>query len=81
MSPISRTKSDEEKALDAAASKFIKRHIKAQMLLHNVDMAIVATRLTEMGRPITKQGLINKISTSKHQTTWYWDLMKAIKGN
>ena len=79
MSAISRTKSDEEKALDAEASKGIKRHIKAEMLVHDVDVATVAARLTLMGRSITEQGLRNKISTSKHQTTWYWDLMKAIK--
>ncbi|WDE07719.1 hypothetical protein SG34_012965 [Thalassomonas viridans] len=81
MNKPSRTKSDAEKELDAAAAKEIKRHIKAEMLTHNVDMATVAERLTAMGRAISEQGLRNKISSCTHQTTWYWDLMKAIKGN
>ena len=79
MNTISRTKTDQEKALNVTASKGIKRHIKVAMLTRNVDMKTVATRLTEMGRPISEQGLKNKISSSKHQTTWYWDLMKAIE--
>ena len=80
MTNPSRAKSNTEKELDAEAAQEIKRHIKAEMLLHNVDMKTVAERLTEMGREISEQGLKNKISKCKHQTTWYWDLMKAIKG-
>ncbi|MGR5096104.1 DUF6471 domain-containing protein [Vibrio maritimus] len=73
------TKSDCEKALDEVAHDEIKRHIKAEMRLHNVSAVTVAQRLTEMGRPITAQGLRNKISKGTHQTMWYWDLIKAIK--
>ena len=80
MNNPSRAKSDVEKELDTNAAKEIKRHIKAEMLMHNVDMATVAERLTAMGRAISEQGLKNKIITCKHQTTWYWDLMKMIKG-
>jgi len=79
MTNPSRAKSSSEKELDAAAAKEIKRHIKAEMLTHNVDMRTVAEHLTEMGRVISEQGLKNKISNCKHQTTWYWDLMKVIK--
>ena len=74
-----RTKSETEQQLDIDASSEIKRHIKVEMLTHNVDMKTVAERLTEMGRHISEQGLKNKISKCTHQTTWYWDLMKAIK--
>ncbi len=76
---ISRSKTEQEKELDKVAAKDIKRHIKAEMLSNDIDHETVAARLTEMGRPITAQGLKNKISNSTHQTTWYWDLMKAIK--
>jgi len=79
MNNPSRAKSDTEKELDAMAASEIKRHIKAEMLKNNIDMATVAERLTAMGRVISEQGLKNKISTCKHQTTWYWDLMKKIK--
>lgn len=79
MNNPSRAKSDTEKELDAEAASEIKRHIKAEMLTYNVDMKTVAERLTGMGRAISEQGLKNKISTCKHQTTWYWDLMKVIK--
>jgi hypothetical protein len=78
MTNPSRAKSSAEKELDAAAAKEIKRYIKAQMLKHDVDMKVVSERLTAMGRPISEQGLKNKISTCKHQTTWYFDLMKAV---
>lgn len=77
MNNPSRVKNDTEKELDAEAASEIKRHINAEML-NNVDMKTVAERLTEMGRAISEQGLKNKISNYKHQTTWYWDLMKAI---
>ena len=79
MKAPTRTKSEDEKELDVEAASEIKRHIKSEMLKHNVDMKTVAERLTEMGRDISEQGLKNKISKCKHQTTWYWDLMKVIK--
>lgn len=79
MTNPSREKSDITKELDIAAADEIKRHIKVEMLRCNVDMATVAERLTAMGRVISEQGLKNKISGCKHQTTWYWDLMKVIK--
>jgi hypothetical protein len=81
MNNPSRVKTNAEKESDAAAAKEIKRHIKAEMLRLNVDMETAAKRLSEMGRTISEQGLRNKISNSTHQTTWYWDLMKAIKQN
>lgn len=79
MSNPTRAKSSSEKELDVMAEKEIKRHIKAEMLTNNVDMKTVAERLTQMGRDISEQGLKNKISKCKHQTTWYWDLMKVIR--
>jgi len=79
MTNPSRAKSTTEKELDAAVANEIKDSIKIAMLENKVDMATVAERLTDMGRTITEQGLRNKISKSKHQTTWYFDLMKAIK--
>jgi hypothetical protein len=81
MTNPSRAKSIVEIELDKAAAKEMKRHIKAEMLTHNIDIKTVAERLTSMGRTISEQGLKNKISTCKHQTTWYWDLMKVIKGS
>jgi hypothetical protein len=49
-------------------------------------MKTVAERLTEIGRDISEQGLKSNISKCKHQTsnikhqtTWYWDLMKVMK--
>jgi hypothetical protein len=79
MTNPSRAKSSTEKELDAEVAKEIKRYIKSEMLRHNVEMKTVAERLTKMGRTISEQGLKNKISNCKHQTTWYWDLMKVIK--
>lgn len=73
------TKTEEEKALDKVAHGEIKEHIRAEMKLHGVNANVVAERLTEMGRPITGQGLRNKISIGTHQTMWYWDLLKAIR--
>lgn len=75
------SKSDVEKQLDAIAHQEIARHIRAEMKLHGLTADIVAQRLTDIGRPITGQGLRNKISTGTHQTMWYWDLMKAIRQN
>lgn len=72
-------KSSTEKALDEQAAEEIKRQIKSAMALAGVNYRTVAQRLTEMGRPISEQGLRNKVSNCTHQTTWYWDLMKAIK--
>lgn len=74
-------KSDVEKQLDEQAAIEIKRQVKAEMALNGVSAKEVAERLTAMGRPITEQGLRNKISQCTHQTTWYWDLLKAIKGD
>lgn len=76
---IKQTKSDHEKALDGVASEEIKQHIKLKMKQCGVNAEIVAKQLTKMGRPITTQGLRNKISLGTHQTMWYWDLMKAIE--
>jgi len=73
-------KSELEKDLDTNAAEEIKRHVKASMAANGVKYKDVAARLTEMGRPISEQGLRNKVSNCTHQTTWYWDLMKAIKG-
>ncbi|WP_182039555.1 DUF6471 domain-containing protein [Vibrio alginolyticus] len=72
-------KTEREIELDEIAHEELKRHIKSEMKLHGVSAPIVAERLTDMGRPITAQGLRNKISKGAHQTMWYWDLMKAIR--
>lgn len=73
-------KSALERKLDEAAAVEIKRQIKAEMALAGLNYKQVADRLTEFGRPITEQGLRNKVSQCTHQTTWYWDLLKVIKG-
>ena len=70
-----------EKALDKAAAQEIKRHIKSEMALQGVSYKKLANMLTEAGRPITEQSLRNKISKGSHRTTWYWDLMKALRDN
>lgn len=72
-------KSKREIELDEIANEELKRHIKSEMKLHGVSAPVVAERLTDMGRPITAQGLRNKISKGTHQTMWYWDLLKAIR--
>ncbi|MBY7902427.1 hypothetical protein KW459_16075 [Vibrio fluvialis] len=72
-------KTDKEKSLDAQANQEISNYIKSEMKRFGVNNVIVAERLTHMGRPITAQGLRNKISNGTHQTTWYWDLIKAIR--
>ncbi len=71
--------SEKEKQLNEQANKEIKRKIKSEMAAHGLNAIDVAERLTDMGRPITAQGLRNAISNGNHRTTWYWDLMKAIK--
>ena len=72
-------KTEIEKELDELAAEEIKRQVKSEMALNGVTHKELADRLTNMGRPITTQGLRNKISNCTHQTTWYWDLMKAIR--
>lgn len=76
---VKQAKSTKEKHLDDVAAAEIKRQIKAEMALAGVNYKTVAERLTNMGRAITEQGLRNKVSNCTHQTTWYWDLIKAIK--
>ncbi|WP_369410383.1 DUF6471 domain-containing protein [Neiella litorisoli] len=56
----------------------MKRQIKAEMALAGLSYRDVAERLTKFGRPISEQGLRNKVSQCTHQTTWYWDLIKVI---
>ena len=68
-----------EKALDKAATVEIKRHIKAEMALQGISYKTLAKMLSNNGRPITEQGLRNKISKGSHRTTWYWDLMKTLR--
>lgn len=72
-------KSDSEKALDKTAAQEIKRHIKAEMTIRGLSYKKLAKLLTESGRPITEQGLRNKVSKGSHRTTWYWHLMKTIQ--
>jgi hypothetical protein len=67
------------KQLNEQANEEIKRQVKSEMALNGVTINIVAERLTAMGRPISEQGLRNALSNGTHKTTWYWDLMKAIK--
>ncbi|BCL73964.1 hypothetical protein TUMSATVNIG1_59500 (plasmid) [Vibrio nigripulchritudo] len=72
-------KSEIEKELDKIANDEIAKHIRSEMALHGVTAPVVAKRLSKVGRPISAQGLRNKISKGTHQTMWYWDLMKAIR--
>ena len=76
---LTRAKTEAEKIRDKEIADEVKRHIKAEMLLNNIDNDRLAKRLTDMGYPITSGGLANKISQGKHATIWYWVLMKAIK--
>lgn len=71
--------SDKEKQLNEQANEEIKRKIKSEMAAHGLNAQQVAERLTDMGRPVTAQGLRNAISKGNHRTVWYWDLMKAIR--
>ena len=68
-----------EKPLDKAAATEIKRHIKAEMALAGLTYKELAQKMEALGRPISEQSLRNKVSKGSHRTTWYWDLMKAIK--
>lgn len=68
-----------EKQLDKAAATEIKRHIKAEMALSGITYKELAQRMADMGRPISEQSLRNKVSKGSHRTTWYWDLLKAIR--
>lgn len=68
-----------EKQLDKAAATEIKRHIKAEMALAGMTYKELAKRMAEMGRPISEQSLRNKVSKGSHRTTWYWDLLKALR--
>ncbi|MCY7295135.1 DUF6471 domain-containing protein [Alteromonas sp. a30] len=74
-----KNKSESEKELDRTAALEIKRHIKAEMALRGLNYKTLAHLLTDNGRPITEQGLRNKVSKSSHRTTWYWHLMKTIQ--
>ena len=68
-----------EKQLDKAAATEIKRHIKAEMALSGITYKELAKRMADRGRPISEQSLRNKVSKGSHRTTWYWDLLKAIR--
>ena len=68
-----------EKQLDKSAATEIKRHIKAEMALAGITYKELAERMAERGRPISEQSLRNKVSKGSHRTTWYWDLLKAIR--
>jgi hypothetical protein len=68
-----------EKQLDKAAATEIKRHIKAEMALAGMTYKELAKRMAEIGRPISEQSLRNKVSKGSHRTTWYWDLLKALR--
>lgn len=69
----------QEKLLDKAAATEIKRHIKAEMALAGLTYKDLAQKMEVLGRPISEQSLRNKVSKGSHRTTWYWDLMRAIK--
>lgn len=75
----SKKKDDSEKELDNIAAVEIKRHIKAEMALRGLSYKTLAKLLSKNGRPITEQGLRNKVSKGSHRTTWYWDVMKTIQ--
>lgn len=68
-----------EKQLDKAAATEIKRHIKAEMALAGITYKELAKRMEGLGRPISEQSLRNKVSKGSHRTTWYWDLLRAIR--
>ena len=68
-----------EKQLDKAAATEIKRHIKAEMALAGITYKELAIRMEEIGRPISEQSLRNKVSKGSHRTTWFWDLLRAIR--
>ena len=70
---------DREKQLNQTANAEIKKEIKSEMLKYDVTVREVADRLTQLGRPISEQGLRNAISNGTHNTTWYWDLMRVIR--
>ena len=74
----SKKRDNSEKALDKIAAVEIKRHIKAEMALRGLNYKALANLLSKNGRPITEQGLRNKVSKGSHRTTWYWDVMKTI---
>ena len=71
--------SKQEKLLDKKAATEIKRHIKSEMALAGLTYKDLAQRMEALGRPISEQSLRNKVSKGSHRTTWYWDLMRAIK--
>lgn len=72
-------KTELEKQLDEKANQEIAEHIRSEMKRYGVKYPVVAERLTAMGRPINAQSVRTKVSRGTHQTSWYWDLMKAIK--
>ena len=76
---MAKEKDKAEKALDKAAATEIKRHIKAEMALAGITYKDLTEIMNEMGRPISEQSLRNKVSKGSHRTTWYWDLMRAIR--
>lgn len=64
--------------LNAISTQEVAEHVRNAMRLRHLKHAEVAERLTDMGRPISIQGLTNKLSKGTHRTTWYWDVMKVI---
>lgn len=77
--PSSQPKSELKKELDAIAHKEIVAYIRDEMKSNKVGHIELSERLSLMGRPISAQGLRNKISTGVHSTTWFFDLLDAIK--
>lgn len=76
---LKKKKSISEKELNKKAALEIKRFIKAEMALRGINYKTLAVLLTDNGRPITEQGLRNKVSKGSHRTTWYWDLLKTMQ--
>lgn len=79
MAKESKKPEKQEKVLDKTAAVEIKRHIKAEMALAGITYKELAQRMADLGRPISEQSLRNKVSKGSHRTTWYWDLMRAIR--
>ncbi|QSV17557.1 DUF6471 domain-containing protein [Photobacterium ganghwense] len=78
MTQVRHAKTDTVKELDCHFGEEAKKMIRVAMIKADTDYQGLAALLTAAGRPITTQGLRNKVSGGKYSAAWFMHVLALL---
>ncbi len=71
-------KTDTEKMLDKEYAKEAKKVLRVAMVKADVNYKQLAETLTTAGRPVSEQGLRNKVSGGTYSAAWFMHVLNLL---